>query len=190
MKIEVIIFIILENVKIEILYICILFILKELIKKWIFKKLIKRLKKYIVKIKDSGREDFIINFLKEIQNDEEKMKIIILCGDEMIEVLVFIKMQCNVIKLSVERGCLCFKFCFVIDIDLEYYLYIFCIEDKEFNENILKVLFEELLLEVFEVDFKSVGWKIFEVIVIKGQFGLLFYIILFFLCFGRELLIW
>lgn len=80
----------------------------------------------------------------------------------MFKYIFFIQEKYVVNKFKIIYGCVCVIFCFVDFRDFENYLEKVWIKDKYFIIGFFKILLNEIFLRIFDINFRVVMWKVFE----------------------------
>uniref|UniRef100_A0A8W8JJY3 Uncharacterized protein n=1 Tax=Magallana gigas TaxID=29159 RepID=A0A8W8JJY3_MAGGI len=136
---------------------------------WTKGKIVSHVEKTIQQLLDSNAEQLLISFIKRLDSDKKIAATLLKCGEEMFKLISSIQEKYVANKLKITHGCVCVTFCFVDSRDLENYLEKVRIKDKHLITGISKILLNETLLRIFDINPRVVTWKASELKVYQGS---------------------
>lgn len=135
---------------------------------WTKGKIVSHVEKIIQKLINSNAEQLLISFIKRVDSDKKIAATLLKCGERMFELISSIQEKYVANKLKITDGCVCVTFCFADASDLQNYLEKVRKKDKHLITGLSKILLNETLLRIFEINPKVVTWKASELKVYKG----------------------
>lgn len=136
---------------------------------WTKGKIVSHVEKIIQKLINSNAEQLLISFIKRVDSDKKIAATLLKCGERMFELISSIQEKYVANKLKITDGCVCVTFCFADASDLQNYLEKVRKKDKHLITGLSKILLNETLLRIFEINPKVVTWKASELKVYKGS---------------------
>lgn len=135
---------------------------------WTKEKIVSHVEKTIQQLINSNAEQLLISFIKRLDNDKKIAATLLKCGEEMFKLISSFQEKYVANKLKITYGCVCVTFCFADSSDLENYLEKVRNKDKHLITGLSKILLNETLLRIFDINPRVVSWKASELKVYKG----------------------
>lgn len=136
---------------------------------WTKGKIVSHVEKTIQQLINSNAEQLLISFIKRLDSNKKIAATVLKCGEEMFKHISSIQEKYVANKLKITYGCVCVTFCFADSRDLENYLEKVRIKDKHLITGLSKILLNETLLRIFDINPRVVTWKASELKVYQGS---------------------
>ncbi|XP_065927563.1 uncharacterized protein [Magallana gigas] len=136
---------------------------------WTKGKIVSHVEKTIQQLINSNAEQLLISFIKRLDSNKKIAATLLKCGEEMFKHISSIQEKYVANKLKITHGCVCVTFCFADSRDLENYLEKVRIKDKHLITGLSKILLNETLLRIFDINPRVVTWKASELKVYQGS---------------------
>lgn len=135
---------------------------------WTKGKIVSHVEKTIQHLINSNAEQLLISFIKRLDDDEKIAATLLKCGEEMIKLMSSIQEKYVAKKLRITGAFVSVNFCFADSSSLENYLKKVRNTDNHLITGLSKIMLNETLLGIFDINPKVVTWKPSQLEVYKG----------------------